>query len=69
MCVCVCVDMDHDYQKNLLYFTAVEANGMNAIKVVQIQPGMDAGSFTFMKLGAFLFVVVVVVVVCVCVCV
>ncbi len=41
--------MDYDYHKNLLYFTAVEVNGMSTIKVINIQPEMNAGMFTFTR--------------------
>ena len=45
--------MDYNFQRNLLYLAAVEANGTSTIEVAQIKRKMTGGRFNFTLQGIF----------------
>ena len=56
--MCLGADMDYNFQRNLLYFAAVEASGTSTIEVAQIQRQMTGGRFDFTLQGVFLFLII-----------
>ena len=53
----MCVDMDYNFQRNLLYLAAVEANGTSTIEVAQIQRQMTGERFNFTLQGVLLYLI------------